>query len=348
MRRSGNFVFKTCKKQNVMLLTQPPKDLTSQIADINNPQPSSSHSAPETKTTNLDPKAIIPTDTPQPSQALSVPIVHPAPITNISTDGEKIQWTRAATFALLDAYVKRNIECDRSKKNKTFWQHIAQDVRISSDIEYALTGDQVRWKFSALKKSYHRTKDHNRVSGNDPRRLDEFEERMAEILGDRTTGGGDSFTFSSPMPNSGFSLNPTGESSRKTQELDCPHSEKTSSTPAQSPVATPTFALRKRGRGTGSKTARTKLELERQWLLHLQKCETRADDQKSHQEKLCLLKEERNKHMKEQLELRKKELQLQTLKLTKKMDRHKERMALEKEKIDLLRQLMNKKGDLFL
>ncbi|XP_036148765.1 mating-type switching protein swi10-like isoform X5 [Monomorium pharaonis] len=62
-----------------------------------------------------------------------------------------------------------------------------------------LTGDQIRWKFSALKKSYNKKRDHNRTSGNAPKALDEFEERIKEIIGDKSGDAIKENSFNSPL-----------------------------------------------------------------------------------------------------------------------------------------------------
>ncbi|CAL1672070.1 unnamed protein product [Lasius platythorax] len=98
----------------------------------------------------------------------------------------KFIWSKRATCALLSAYEARDIETDNTKKNKKFWQSIANDLNTLSLSEVPLTGDQIRWKFSALKKSYNKKKDHNRTSRNAPKAIDEFEERIKEILGDKS------------------------------------------------------------------------------------------------------------------------------------------------------------------
>lgn len=40
----------------------------------------------------------------------------------------KLIWTKQATFALLSAYEARNIETDTTKKNKKFWQSVADEL----------------------------------------------------------------------------------------------------------------------------------------------------------------------------------------------------------------------------
>lgn len=168
----------------------------------------------------------------------------------------------------------------------------------------------MRWKFSALKKAYTKKKDHNRTSGNAPKSLDEFEERIQEILGDKSGNACKENSFNSPLlkatsSNQSEKQNITNnlendiekesniiQNHKKINEIKR-HSayetgsenvnvEKESSS-RQSNIKI--NAVKKRStHGTGSAVARTKLELERQWLQHLQMLQQKYEDRRNHDE----------------------------------------------------------------
>lgn len=77
--------------------------------------------------------------------------------------------------------------------------------------------------------------------------------------------------------------------------------------------------------GTGSKVARTKLELEKQWLEHLQMIQQKYEDRRSHDENNHKRKIEELELKKEKLNLKKKKIMLEELKLNKIIDQHPEK-----------------------
>lgn len=120
-----------------------------------------------------------------------------------------------------------------------------------------MTNDQIRWKINALVKKYKEVVDSNSSSGR--ARMDfEWYEQMDEILGSRQRAIAGQ-TVSSKLTSK--TSNPCTSTSQ----------EKNSSSESSS-VASASVSLPKskhQCHGTGSKTAATKIELEKQWLHHL-------------------------------------------------------------------------------
>lgn len=129
-----------------------------------------------------------------------------------------------------------------------------------------MTNDQVRWKINALVKKYKEVVDNNSLS--ERVRMDfEYFEQMDEILGppQRAIAGQ---TASSKLTSK--TSNPCTSTSLESSS-SC---ERKSSCASSSISNSPLMVKPKRKRpchGTGSKIASTKVELEKQWLHHLQK-----------------------------------------------------------------------------
>lgn len=85
----------------------------------------------------------------------------------------------------------------------------------------------------------------------------------------------------------------------------------------------------KRGHGTGSKTCQTKLELEKQWLEHLQFIQKRYEDRRDYEENENKRKVEDLELKKEKLTFKKKKMLFEEFKLTKKTERHREKMSIQ-------------------
>lgn len=99
---------------------------------------------------------------------------------------------------------------------------------------------------------------------------------------------------------------------------------------------------------TGSKTAATKIELEKQWLHHLQKKEERDHIKDQRYVGLLDVKKEALKLKKRQLDLKETELEqrkeIATKKAKEKKNRHMELMEIEQLKYNLLKKLVKDKN----
>lgn len=104
----------------------------------------------------------------------------------------------------------------------------------------------------------------------------------------------------------------------------------------------------KKRNGTGSKTSRTKLELEKQWLEHLQFIQKKYEDRKDLEENQNKRKIEELQFKKERFAFKKRKMLFEELKLTKKTEQHREKMSIQREKCDLLKSLIEKQDILSL
>lgn len=99
--------------------------------------------------------------------------------------------------------------------------------------------------------------------------------------------------------------------------------------------------------GTGSKIASTKVELEKQWLHHLQKKEERDHIKDQRYATLTETKKEALKLKKRQLDLKETELEqrkeMTTKKMKEKKNRHSELIEIERIKYKLLKKFVEDK-----
>ncbi|XP_025162051.1 uncharacterized protein LOC105190067 [Harpegnathos saltator] len=259
----------------------------------------------------------------------------------------KFIWTKQATFALLSAYEARNIEMDNTKKNKRFWQSIATDLNEFSLSNTPLTGDQVRWKFSALKKSYNKKKDHNCRSGNAPKMFDEFEKRLMDILGDIHGNINKENCFNSPILE--YSVSNQSETQNISEivsnELENVSMEEEKS--SNEKYTERKTVRKKRPHGTGSQIARSKVELEHQWLQHLQLMQQKYEDRKNFDEMESKRKTEELELKREKIHLKKKIMLFEEQRLRQKIELHREKMSIEKEKCDILRNIIQSRSSIF-
>lgn len=213
-----------------------------------------------------------------------------------------------------------------------------------------MTNDQVRWKINALVKKYKEVVDNNSKSG---RARMEFEwyEQMDEILGSRQracTGHTISSKVTSPSATS-TSTSCENEYSSGSSSLCTSPSKLTSSKNDFVNSNITGLGNRKRSlHGTGSKIAATKIELEKQWLHHLQKKEERDRIKDQRYVNLLEVKKENVKLKKRQLDLKETELEQQKelaiKKAKEKKNRHMELIEIEQLKYKLLKKLVEDKN----
>lgn len=194
-----------------------------------------------------------------------------------------------------------------------------------------MTNDQVRWKINALVKRYKEVIDNNSLSGR--ARMDfEWYEQMNEILGprQRVTAGQ---TVSSKLPfktSSPCTKTSSHCPSTSSEEKSLCGSSSASTSPSittlpkSNTIDSNDVKNRKRScHGTGSKTAATKIELEKQWLHHLQKKEEHDRIKDQRYASLTETKKEALKLKKRQLDLKEAELKQRKKIATKKQKKRK-------------------------
>jgi len=236
--------------------------------------------------------------------------------------------------------------------------------------ELQVTADQTRWKFNALLKKYKECIDNNSKSGRNPMTFAYFNE-MQDMFGHRQNINcnhviGSSF-FESERQSSSFVesnqqissevkrkhvSSSTSESlPAKISKMECqqslntapfetqPSEASSSKTPLSeiSPFLSETSSSEKRKKsraGSATHVANTKLELEKQWLEYVK---ILADKSQKENEKI--------KKIDEKLQLKEKQLLWKEMvvnrKMQKKEERHRERMKIENEKCQLLKQLID-------
>lgn len=214
-----------------------------------------------------------------------------------------------------------------------------------------MTNDQVRWKINALVKRYKEVVDNNSKSGR--ARMDfEWYEQMDEILGSRqraTTGHTVSSKFTSSTSTSCTSTSFEKEHSSGSISVPTSSSKLISSKNDHVNSNVTGVTNRKRpSHGTGSKTAATKIELEKQWLYHLQKKEERDHIKDQRYVGLLDVKKEALKLKKRQLDLKETELEqrkeIATKKAKERKNRHMELIEIEQLKYKLLKKLVKDKN----
>jgi len=100
----------------------------------------------------------------------------PSPVESSSSDnGAKKCWKREDTLALIEQYRNRKDDFrDPKKKNKRVWEQIAEAMR--SDGGSSFGAKECETEFKNLKRSYTVCVDHNKISGNKPKKCSFFEE----------------------------------------------------------------------------------------------------------------------------------------------------------------------------
>ncbi|XP_018361137.1 PREDICTED: uncharacterized protein LOC108759917 [Trachymyrmex cornetzi] len=281
------------------------------------------------------------------------------PLNKVGKD-EPFQWNHNAILGLLTVYHTIQPDKENVRKHKHFWQNLAKDLRT---LGYEVTADHTRWKFNALLKKYKECVDNNSKSGRSPMTFAYFNE-MQEMFGHRKNINcnhiiGSSF-FGSKRQSSSFvesdkqistatkrkqAISSTSESlPTKLSRIECQQellnmasSAASSETSSDIVSETPLSKERKKSRpGSATYVAKTKLELEKQWLEHLK---VLAIKNQKDNEKL--------KRIDERLQLKEKQLLWKEAvvkrKMEKKEERHRERMRIENEKCQLLKELVDSK-----
>lgn len=154
---------------------------------------------------------------------------------------------------------------------------------------FQVTADQTRWKFNALLKKYKECIDNNSKSGRNPMTFAYFNE-MQDMFGHRKNINCDhvigSSVFGSKRQSSSFvesdqqissaiirkqaSSSTSESSSTKIPRMECQHESLSMASPIETPSPeTPSEKSKKGQAGSATYIAKTKLELEKQWLEHL-------------------------------------------------------------------------------
>lgn len=234
--------------------------------------------------------------------------------------------------------------------------------------KFQVTADQTRWKFNALLKKYKECSDNNSKSGRSPMTFAYFNE-MQDMFGHRQNINCNHVISSSPFgskrQSSSFvesdqqilsavirkraSSSTSEYLSTKISKMECQQKSLNMTSPSETlssdetsrsetpPSETSSSEKRKKSRaGSATYVAKTKLELEKQWLEHLK---VLAEKNQKENEKL--------KKIDEKLQLKEKQLLWKEMvvnrKMQKKEERHRERMRIENEKCQLLKQLIESK-----
>lgn len=200
-----------------------------------------------------------------------------------------------------------------------------------------MTADQTRWKINSLIKKYKECVDHNSKTGRSPKTFPYFNE-MQDMFGHRKNINCNhtlnSSLFTTKSENSNYSKSKNQQQSSDTQMPS-------SSSPKQS---TCEEKPKKGHSGSATYVAKTKLELEKQWLEHLRMLSTKNEKEN---EKLIRI-DERNALKKEKLLLKQKQMLWKETMLKRKMEnkaeRHRDRMRMEREKCQLLKDVMQSKN----
>jgi len=201
-----------------------------------------------------------------------------------------------------------------------------------------VTADQTRWKINSLIKKYKECVDNNSKSGRSPKTFPYFNE-MQNMFGHRKNINCDhtlnSSLFGTKSEKSNYSKSENQQESSDTQMPS-------SSSPKQS--TSREEKAKKVHSGSTTYVAKTKLELEKQWLEHLRMLSTEKEKEN---EKLIRI-DERNAIKKEKLLLKQKQILWKETVLKRKMEnkdeRHRDRMRMEREKCQLLKDLIRSKN----
>lgn len=203
-----------------------------------------------------------------------------------------------------------------------------------------MTSDQVRWKINSLIKRYKECVDNNLKSGRAYITF-EFYDQLEEILGQGKEASAVHTVSSKILSDSDSDDKRDNESPkthRKRQKKDNENNKSnTSVIQHKSPPVVDQGKRLRPGHDTGSNLAKTKMELQTQWLDYLKTAKNREEEQTKRHEKLLQSKVEIINVKKRQLELKK---QIAEKKLKSKERRHEEIIEVEKLKINLLKKLL--------
>ncbi|XP_046394063.1 uncharacterized protein LOC124168894 [Ischnura elegans] len=276
---------------------------------------------------------------------------------------DKFDWPEPAVLALITAYEAKSDELNSVKKRPKFWENLSAQM---SDLGHKVTASQARNKFNNLLARYKKCVDNMgpHASGRAPMRFKYFDQ-FQEIFGHRnnvcSSYVGGSSLMANPirsakatnvpltsleprLPSSHIAVEPG--TSALTKEMLSTNAE--GGERARTNVVD--VMKKKPPHGSGTKAARTRSQLEQQWLHHLKRCEEKDDRQKVINEQLMMIQRERMELKKKKLEIWEAMVEEKRLneqrKEDERRDRHRERMQVEREKIRLLQNLLTKKGSL--
>ncbi|XP_039305491.1 uncharacterized protein LOC105207085 isoform X2 [Solenopsis invicta] len=245
-------------------------------------------------------------------------------------------WNKQSTLALLSSYEMNLNKADNAKKKTKIWTAITEGLQ---ELGIKVTNDQVRWKINSLIKKYKECVDNNAKSGRAHMSF-EFYDQLEEILGQEKEATA-LHTVSSKIlldsdsndkrENVDESLSNHQKRQKKADENNRPN---TSTIEHESQ---PVVKRLRPGHGTGSTLAKTKMELQTQWLDYLKTTKNREEEQTKRHEKLLQSKVEVINVKKRQLQLKK---EIAEKKLKSKERRHEDIIELEKLKINLLKKLL--------
>ena len=99
------------------------------------------------------------------------------------TEGESralVRWSRADVLLLISCYVERRERFkDINKKNKSLWEEISEELKKNGVFFNAKACET---KLKNLKRSYVACVDHNKVSGNDRKKCNFYDELVRNIF----------------------------------------------------------------------------------------------------------------------------------------------------------------------
>ncbi|KYN10866.1 PREDICTED: uncharacterized protein LOC108771121 [Trachymyrmex cornetzi] len=262
-------------------------------------------------------------------------------------------WNKHSTLAVLSLYEANLHMLDNPKKKTKVWTAISDGLK-QFDVE--MSSDQVRWKINTLIKKYKECVDNNAKSGRNPISF-EYYDQMEEIFGkDKEAFSINGYTRSSNLPKK-TTINPVLKT--KTIEIqsevpvvaECHPSVLKARIPQiNNPKASMNEKRARPLHGTGSNNAKAKLQLEKQWLEHLQSEKNRQIQRDVRLTKLLEKKTEAVNLKKRQLQMQEKELEVKKMiasnKLKAKYRQHDEIIAIEREKCKLLHRLLKDKENI--
>ncbi|CAL1679456.1 unnamed protein product [Lasius platythorax] len=284
---------------------------------------------------------------------------------NCSTTKQHALWTRNAILALLALYEAKVNMLDNPKKRGKIWQEIANDLLEIYGIE--MTSDQVRWKMNALLKKYKEVIDNFSKSGRGNIEFEWFQP-MDDIFGKNKDTTNQNYTVSSKVYSKIDKASTSQPSEKKrllessclpstTQHLEkkslqssSKSHKKTTADPLSLSVNETDINPKQKKHsscGTASKIAKTKIELEKQWLDHLtmKRERDRIKDEKN--ATFMENKKELIKLKKKQLAFKEQELQqrreIAENKLKEKKTLYAEILEVEKQKYKVLKRYLDNK-----
>ncbi|XP_071629089.1 uncharacterized protein [Temnothorax longispinosus] len=236
---------------------------------------------------------------------------------NTHVNKQPAVWDKNTTLALLSLYEMKIEMLDHPKRKTKIWEAISTDLQENFGIQ--MTTDQVRWKMNALIKKYKECVDNNCKSGRSPMTF-EWYDQLDEIFGQQGNAAA-SHTVSSNLAylrkssSSSAQKRDSNKSSTITSKnantlltsknantllTRCSNENVQMTTSSDSEIQSPASNKRKRPlHGTGSNIAKTKVEIENQWLEYIK---TKTERDKLNDEKHAATFEQK----KEILKLKKK------------------------------------------